>query len=107
MELTMKTLAQIQIATKLDEIGVNSIEAGSAITSEGERESIKEITQQGFKSEILSFSRPLTVDIDYCLELVSIYRIYNEYLIRAGIQWDFLNHVSVIVSGCIVYFTAD
>ena len=59
---------KLRIAHKLDEIGIDYIEAGSAITSQGERESIKEITKQGFNAEILSFSRPLTVDIDYCLK---------------------------------------
>ncbi|WP_405303717.1 (R)-citramalate synthase [Methanobrevibacter sp.] len=59
---------KLRIANKLDEIKVDYIEAGSAITSEGERQSIKEITRQGFNAEILSFSRPLTVDIDYCLD---------------------------------------
>lgn len=39
---------KLRIATKLDEINVDFIEAGSAITSEGERQSIKEITKQGF-----------------------------------------------------------
>lgn len=66
--VSLTSLEKLRIATKLDEIGVGYIEAGSAITSAGERESIKEITQQGFKAEILSFSRPLTIDIDYCLE---------------------------------------
>ena len=66
--VSLTPLEKLRIATKLDEIGVDYIEAGSAITSEGERESIKGITQQGFKAEILSFSRPLTVDIDYCLD---------------------------------------
>ena len=66
--VSLTSLEKLRIATKLDEIGVDYIEAGSAITSAGERESIKEITQQGFKAEILSFSRPLTIDIDYCLE---------------------------------------
>ncbi|RPF50719.1 (R)-citramalate synthase [Methanobrevibacter gottschalkii DSM 11977] len=59
---------KLRIATKLDEIGIDYIEAGSAITSKGERKSIKGIAQQGFNAEILSFSRPLSVDIDYCLE---------------------------------------
>ena len=59
---------KFRIATKLDEIGVDFIEAGSAITSEGERDSIKEIANQGFNAEILSFSRPLKGDIDYCLD---------------------------------------
>ena len=59
---------KFRIASKLDEIGIDFIEAGSAITSEGERDSIKEITNQGFNAEILSFSRPLKGDIDYCLD---------------------------------------
>lgn len=66
--VSLTTNEKLRIATKLDEIGMNYIEAGSAITSEGERKSIKEITKQGFNAEILSFSRPLKVDIDYCLE---------------------------------------
>ena len=66
--VSLTPLEKLRIANKLDEIGVDYIEAGSAITSEGERESIKEITRQGLNAEILSFSRPLTVDIDYCLD---------------------------------------
>ena len=66
--VSLTSLEKVRIANKLDEIGVDFIEAGSAITSEGERQSIKEVTKQGFNAEILSFSRPLTVDIDYCLE---------------------------------------
>jgi D-citramalate synthase len=66
--VSLTSKEKLRIASKLDEIGLDYIEAGSAITSEGERESIKEITSQGFNAEILSFSRPLTRDIDYCLD---------------------------------------
>lgn len=66
--VSLTSSEKLRIASSLDDIGVDYIEAGSAITSVGERKSIKEITQQGFKSEILSFSRPLVIDIDYCLE---------------------------------------
>ena len=59
---------KLRIASKLDEIGIDFIEAGSAITSFGERESIKNISSQGFDAEVLSFSRPLVKDIDYCLD---------------------------------------
>ena len=59
---------KLRIASKLDDIKVDYIEAGSAITSEGERNSIKEISQQGFNADILSFSRPLIKDINYCLD---------------------------------------
>lgn len=66
--VSLTSSEKLRIASKLEEIGVDYIEAGSAITSGGERDSIKEITKQGFNTEILSFSRPLNVDIDYCLE---------------------------------------
>ena len=66
--VSLITNEKFRIASKLDEIGIDYIEAGSAITSEGERKSIKEITSQNFNAEILSFSRPLTVDIDYCID---------------------------------------
>lgn len=66
--VSLTTKEKFRIASKLDEIGIDYIEAGSAITSEGERQSIKEITRQNFKAEILSFSRPLTGDIDYCID---------------------------------------
>ena len=66
--VSLTTNEKFRIASKLDEIGIDYIEAGSAITSEGERKSIKEITSQNFNAEILSFSRPLTVDIDYCID---------------------------------------
>lgn len=66
--VSLSSMEKLRIASMLDEIGVDFIEAGSAITSEGERDSIKKITSQGFNAEILSFSRPLTIDIDYCLD---------------------------------------
>ncbi|HIQ31979.1 MAG TPA: 2-isopropylmalate synthase [Methanothermococcus okinawensis] len=59
---------KLEIAMKLDELGVDIIEAGSAITSKGEREGIKAITSQGLRAEICSFARAVTVDIDYALE---------------------------------------
>ena len=44
--ISLNAIKKLRIATKLDEIGVNAIEAGSAITSEGEREAIKLITSK-------------------------------------------------------------
>ena len=66
--VSLTSLEKLRIASKLDDIGIDFIEAGSAITSPGERESIKQITQQGFNAEILSFSRPLKNDIDCCIQ---------------------------------------
>ncbi len=66
--ISLTASKKLKIASQLDEIGVNSIEAGSAVTSEGERDAIKAITSQGFNAEIVSFARTLTKDVDYCLE---------------------------------------
>lgn len=66
--VSLTSSEKLRIARKLDEIGVNMIEAGSAITSEGEKEAIKEITKQGFDAEISSFARSVKKDIDACLE---------------------------------------
>ncbi len=55
------------IATKLDELGVNVIEAGSAITSEGERNSIRAVTAEGLNAEICSYCRIMKPDVDHAL----------------------------------------
>ncbi len=52
------------IARKLDSLGVDIIEAGSAITSEGERASIKSIAAEGLNAEICSYCRIKQEDID-------------------------------------------
>ncbi len=59
---------KLEIAKSLDKLGVDMIEAGSAITSKGEREGIKKITNEGLDAEISSFSRAKTSDIDSALE---------------------------------------
>jgi len=59
---------KLWIAKKLDDLGVHVIEAGSAITSEGERASIKVIANEGLRAEICSFARVLKKDIDLALK---------------------------------------
>lgn len=59
---------KLEIAKKLDELGVDMIEAGSAITSVGEREGMKKIAGEGLNAEISSFARGEKSDIDSALE---------------------------------------
>lgn len=59
---------KLRIALKLDELGVDVIEAGSAITSEGERKGIKTVVSEGLSAEICSFARAVKGDIDAALE---------------------------------------
>jgi D-citramalate synthase len=56
------------IAHKLDALGVDIIEAGSAITSKGEREAIRAVANEGLNAEICSYCRVLNEDIDLALE---------------------------------------
>jgi D-citramalate synthase len=59
---------KLWIAKALDKLGVDVIEAGSAVTSEGERTAIKAVAHEELRPEICSFARALRGDIDYCLE---------------------------------------
>lgn len=59
---------KLRIAKALDDLGVDIIEAGSAITSPGEQESIKRIANEGLKAEIASFARILQSDIDLAIK---------------------------------------
>lgn len=59
---------KLEIAKALDGLGVDIIEAGAAITSEGEREAIKRIASEGLKAEICSFVRGMKSDVDAALK---------------------------------------
>jgi methanogen homocitrate synthase len=59
---------KIAIAEKLDEVGVDRIEAGMPAVSEQDFQAIKEISKLGLKATIYTFARAMTVDIDKSLE---------------------------------------
>lgn len=59
---------KIAIAEKLDEVGVERIEAGMPAVSEQDFDAIKAITKLNLKSKIFTFARAMTVDIDKALE---------------------------------------
>lgn len=66
--VALSTKDKLLIAHKLDALGVNIIEAGSAITSEGEREAIRAVANEGLNAEICSYCRVRDEDIDLALE---------------------------------------
>jgi len=59
---------KLEIASRLSDIGVDVIEAGSAAASDGEREAIRLIVDAGLKAEICTFARALPLDIDYAAD---------------------------------------
>src|SRR6476469_3697551 len=66
--VVMSVAEKIAIAEKLDEIGVDRIEAGMPAVSEQDFEAIKAISKMGLKSQIFTFARAMTADIDKALE---------------------------------------
>jgi isopropylmalate/homocitrate/citramalate synthase len=59
---------KIAIARKLDEVGVDRIEAGMPAVSEQDFQAIKEISKLGLKARIYTFARAINTDIDKALE---------------------------------------
>ncbi len=59
---------KLTIAKALDNLGVDVIEAGSACTSEEERQAIKGIAKEGLSAEISSFARLMKADVDLALD---------------------------------------
>jgi isopropylmalate/homocitrate/citramalate synthase len=59
---------KIAIAEKLDEVGVERIEAGMPAVSEMDFQAIKEISKLNLKARIYTFARAMNADIDKALE---------------------------------------
>lgn len=66
--VVMSVADKIAIAEKLDEIGVDRIEAGMPAVSEQDFQAIKEISRLGLKAKIYTFARAMNADIDKALE---------------------------------------
>jgi isopropylmalate/homocitrate/citramalate synthase len=66
--VVMSIAEKIAIAEKLDEIGVDRIEAGMPAVSEQDFEAIKQISKLGLKSKIYTFARAINADIDKAIE---------------------------------------
>ena len=59
---------KIRIAKKLDKLGVNTIEAGFPVASEGEKEATREIIKLGLNAQICGLARPLKKDLDAAID---------------------------------------
>jgi len=59
---------KLQIASNLDKLGVEVIEAGFAVVSDGEFEAVKLIAAEGLEAEICSAARGVKSDIDATLD---------------------------------------
>ncbi len=66
--VTVTPEQKLQIAIKLDELGVDAIEAGFPIVSQGEMKAISDIVKQGLKAEICGLARATENDIDAAIK---------------------------------------
>jgi D-citramalate synthase len=66
--VSLKPEQKFEIASRLADIGVDVVEAGSAAASDGEREAIRRIADAGLSAEICTFVRALRTDIDYAAD---------------------------------------
>ncbi|MGZ7044045.1 MAG: homocitrate synthase family protein [Methanobacterium sp.] len=64
----LRTPEKLQIAKKLDELGIHQIEAGFPIVSGEEKRSIKAIVNEDLNADILVLSRTKKEDIDIALD---------------------------------------
>ncbi|MDY0267136.1 MAG: 2-isopropylmalate synthase [Methanimicrococcus sp.] len=66
--VTIPLEKKIEIATQLDKLGVDVIEAGFPISSSGDKESVKKISSLGLKADICGLARSVIKDIDACMD---------------------------------------
>ncbi len=59
---------KVRIARQLEKLGVDVIEAGMPITSEGERRAVEAIAREISGSRVCALARPLRVDVDAALD---------------------------------------
>jgi 2-isopropylmalate synthase len=59
---------KVQVAVKLDELGVDAIEAGFPVVSQGEMHAIRTIVKQGLKAEVCGLARTVELDIDAAIK---------------------------------------
>ena len=94
---------KLQIACKLDQLGVDVIEAGFAAVSDGEYEAVKQIAKEGLAAEICSATRSMKKDIDVAIDAgvdsVNIICDPREYFALTGAIKIFKRHA--------VYFISD
>ena len=62
--VSLTTGEKLEIARQLDRLGVNVIEPGTPVSSEGEKKAVKEVANAGLNAEICALARTLRADID-------------------------------------------
>jgi len=66
--VVLRRAEKVEIAKRLDEVGVQRIEAGMPVVSREDFEAVKEIASMGLSAKIIAFSRIARDDIDAALK---------------------------------------
>jgi len=66
--LSLTIEEKLEIARQLDRLGVDVIEAGSPMSSEGEKRAVKEIAKAGLRAEICGLARTIRDDTNAAIE---------------------------------------
>lgn len=66
--VTITPEQKLNIAIKLSELGVDTIEAGFPVVSDGEKEGIKSIVRQKLDTEVCALARTVQSDIDSAID---------------------------------------
>jgi len=66
--VTVTPEQKVQIARRLDELGVDAIEAGFPVVSAGEMYAVKTIANSGLHSEVCGLARAVDADIDAAIK---------------------------------------
>ncbi|AIF84230.1 isopropylmalate/citramalate/homocitrate synthase [Candidatus Nitrososphaera evergladensis SR1] len=66
--VTVTPEQKVHIAQKLDELGVDAIEAGFPVVSTGEMYAVKTIANSGLKAEVCGLARAVDADIDAAIK---------------------------------------
>jgi len=83
---------KVAIAKKLDEVGIQRIEAGMPAVSDDDFNAVKEIAHLGLDAKIVSFSRARKEDVDLALKCdvwgILIETPSSDALIEKGFGWN-------------------
>ena len=83
---------KVKIAQKLDEAGIQRIEAGMPAVSEEDFQAVHDIAHLGQKADVVAFSRARKDDIDLALKAgvsnILIEAPSSDPLIKIGFNWD-------------------
>ena len=89
---------KLDIAQKIDDLGVDAIEAGFPVISKGENEAIKMISKAGLKAQVCGLARANKADIDAAADAGLQY--VHTFIATSDIHLEYKLHMSVFARGC-------